>query len=51
MSSALEFSAGLGSRTLDSSGKNIVDINGILTIGASQPPEDYSGSYLMTLNY
>jgi hypothetical protein len=56
MNVGLEFYSGLteiftGTRTLDASGDDEIDIEGILSVGANQAEGNYSGTYSITINY
>jgi hypothetical protein len=51
MNVALSYASGDSGRSLNSSGSEVVNINGILTVGASQPSGVYSATYTINLNY
>ncbi len=51
MNVALSYASGNSNRSLNISGKETININGVLTVGASQPAGTYSATYTITLNY
>ncbi len=51
MNVALSHASGGNNRSLDSAGKETVNINGVLSVGASQPSGTYSATYSITLSY